>query len=87
MISRRPVLHGAVVFFLFFSVFFCCSVEADCINYGDYLNWEGSVDTPGIAIDVASVGSYAYVADHFRGLQVVDLSDPQNPSIVLLCQS
>jgi hypothetical protein len=31
----------------------------------------GSVDTPGLALDVAVVGSYAYVADSFSGLQIV----------------
>jgi len=55
----------------------------DCIDYGgDYLHRMGNVDTPGGARDVAVAGSYAYVADMYSGLQVIDISNPQNPEIV-----
>ena len=30
---------------------------ADCIDYGDYLHWVGSVDTPGKAWGVAVAGA------------------------------
>ncbi len=42
----------------------------------------GSVDTPGFARDVAVSGAVAYVAAEFTGLQVIDVSDPQNPAIL-----
>ena len=55
---------------------------ADCIDYGDYLHWEGSVDTPGLAHGVAVSGSYAYVADFMDGLQVIYIAVPGKPRIV-----
>ena len=55
---------------------------ADCIDYGDYLRLAGSVDTPSGAFGVAVSGGYAYVAADFSGLQVIDITDPQNPQIV-----
>ncbi|MDP6796866.1 MAG: hypothetical protein QGG33_03490, partial [Candidatus Krumholzibacteria bacterium] len=43
---------------------------------------EGSVDTPGTARSVAVSGNYAYVADGYSGLQIVDVSDPAAPLII-----
>jgi len=42
----------------------------------------GSVDTPSSAYDVTLSGNLAFVADRDSGLQVVDVSDPQNPFII-----
>ncbi|MDY6955170.1 MAG: hypothetical protein SWE60_27010, partial [Thermodesulfobacteriota bacterium] len=42
----------------------------------------GSVDTPGTAGGVAVIGEKAYVADGLWGLQVVDVSDPRDPTII-----
>ena len=42
----------------------------------------GSVDTPGSASRVAIAGNYAYVADAYTGLQVIDVSNPGAPVIV-----
>ena len=39
----------------------------------------GGYDTSGFAWAVAVSGNYAYVADHFAGLQVIDVSNPANP--------
>ncbi len=58
------------------------SAGAECIDYGDYLHWVGSVDTPGSAYGVAVGGNYAYVADHASGLQVIDITNPDSPQIV-----
>ena len=58
--------------------------DEDCWHYenGDaYI--VGSVDTPGTAVDVAISGNYAYVADGYYGLQLVDITDPENPQIVI----
>ncbi|QGZ92725.1 hypothetical protein GQR42_09615 [Microcystis aeruginosa FD4] len=40
----------------------------------------GSYDTPGYARDVQVVGNYAYVADFFSGLQIIDISNPAAPT-------
>ena len=41
-----------------------------------------SIDTPGSAEGITVMGDKAYVADGFSGLQVVDISDPENPQII-----
>jgi len=41
----------------------------------------GSYDTPDNAVDLFVSGDYAYVADMNSGLQVIDISDPANPSL------
>ncbi len=58
------------------------AVSQDCIDYGDYLHWVGAVDTPGNERDVEVLDNYAYVAS--GGLQVIDISVPEFPSIVCL---
>ena len=54
-----------------------CPLVADgqCIDYGDYLHWEGSLGMPGCAVDVAVSGSHVYIADRYASLLVVDVSD------------
>ena len=47
---------------------------------GPYL--VGSVDTSDSAKDVFVSGNYAYVADGYSGFQVIDISNPTNPTIV-----
>ena len=41
----------------------------------------GSVDTPDAARDVAVAGDHAFVADRSSGLQVIDITDPTNPTL------
>ncbi len=41
----------------------------------------GSVVLPSQALDVDILGNYAYVANSQGGLQVVDISDPTNPTV------
>ena len=41
----------------------------------------GSYDTPDYARGVAISGTTAYVADDEMGLQIIDVSDPENPSL------
>lgn len=41
----------------------------------------GTLDTPGRAYGVQVNGSYAYVADMYRGLQIVNIADPANPAL------
>jgi hypothetical protein len=42
----------------------------------------GSSDTPGNALNVTVSGDYAFVTDYAFGLQVIDVSDPTNPTLV-----
>ncbi|MDB9412535.1 DUF4347 domain-containing protein, partial [Microcystis aeruginosa] len=46
------------------------------------LSLVGSYDTPGEAHDVKVVGNYAYVADFSLGLQIIDISNPTNPTLI-----
>jgi hypothetical protein len=41
----------------------------------------GSYDTPGVAYGAAVAGDHAFVADESFGLQVIDISDPTNPTL------
>ena len=50
-------------------------MEFDSLN----VRFVGSYDTPGRAYGVYVSGGYAYVADDWAGLRVIDVSDPQNP--------
>ncbi len=42
----------------------------------------GSLDTPGQARNIVLSGNWAYIADYNEGLQIIDISDPGNPSLV-----
>ncbi|HKW13432.1 MAG TPA: FlgD immunoglobulin-like domain containing protein [Candidatus Krumholzibacteria bacterium] len=56
--------------------------RADCIDYSLYPYYLTGFQTPGQPRAVAIEGNYAYVADGAAGLTIVDLSDPESPSIV-----
>ncbi|MEJ2720684.1 MAG: FlgD immunoglobulin-like domain containing protein, partial [bacterium] len=43
--------------------------------------WKGQYDTPGSAWSAAAAGKYVYVADNVAGLMVIDVSNPQSPSL------
>jgi hypothetical protein len=45
----------------------------------------GAVRTVGEARDIAVQGRYAYIADGYKGLTVVDIGDPANPQVVANC--
>jgi hypothetical protein len=45
------------------------------------LSYTGSYDTPGFAYGVYVSGSYAYVADTNSGLQIINVSNPSNPTL------
>lgn len=42
----------------------------------------GSLDTPSFAFDVEVEGTVAYIADFASGLQIVDISDPTDPTVL-----
>lgn len=76
MTSLRMVVLGGV---------WCVagSVRAQsCIEYRDFLHTAGALETSDAAIGVAVAGGYAYVADRFSGLQVIDISSHGMPQIV-----
>jgi hypothetical protein len=52
------------------------------IGRGPRLYDVGSFDTPGSAEDVFVRNGFAYVADYWQGLQIYDVSDPENVSSV-----
>jgi len=62
------------------------TAQADCIYYSDYIHWTATVDIEGdaekIVEDVLLSGNYAYLACGDSGLQVVDISDPDNPELI-----
>lgn len=47
----------------------------------------GTYDTLSSAMGVFVSGGYACVADHGAGLQVIDVSDPQNPAFAGACET
>ena len=47
--------------------------EAECVDYRDYIQWSGEVDTPDRALGVAVSGNHAYVADEEGSLQIIVL--------------
>jgi hypothetical protein len=49
---------------------------------GSGLKVIGDINTPGRAHDVAVEDGFAYVADKYGGLQVIDARDPTSPRIV-----
>ena len=49
--------------------------------FADELIQTGHYDTPGLATDVYVIGDYAFLADGASGLQVINVSDPTNPTL------
>jgi hypothetical protein len=61
----------------------CLSVSSTAASSGGgACGLLGSVDTPQHAKGVAVAGAVAYVADEGSGLQVIDVSNPEQPEIV-----
>jgi hypothetical protein len=84
-----------VFFLLFFIVIAGDALSTQNISSPGYLDdrdslnvrFVGRCDTPGYAWDVAVSGSYAYVADYYRGLRVIDVSNASSPHEVGACDS
>ena len=56
-------------------------LELDCVDYGDYMHWGGSLDdTSPLPGGLALRGNHLYVAQ--GGITVVDISDPMQPVVV-----
>ena len=60
--------------------------HAQCINYSNYIHWNATVEIEGVYTgsieDVILSENHAYLACGDSGLQVVDISDPDNPELV-----
>jgi len=70
-----------IVILLAMLLFPLMAESQDCIDYGDYLHWVGGLAPEGMAWGVAISGTYAYVAGDYSGLQVIDITNPENPQI------
>ncbi len=57
-------------------------VAAGCADYDEFIRCVGGLSTQGDIHDIAISGSVAYLAAWSSGVQVVDLTDPQNPLVV-----
>ena len=71
----RNIIIFALALFLFAASAVC---GADSLN----VRLVGRYDTGGSAFGVFISGSYAYVADSYTGLRIIDVSDPTHPSEV-----
>jgi len=58
------------------------SQEAEADDWEQTLELVGSYDTDGEAYCVAILGNYAYVADYYNGLVILNIEDPTNPTFV-----
>ena len=54
-------------------------VHAQCIDYRNYLHWEGGLDLEDPALDVAVKDHFAYVTDDYSGVNVIDIANPAQP--------
>jgi hypothetical protein len=73
----RVLVLGACYYQFCFSLLYIFDIGGPLL-----LPTVGSVDTPGTAIDLEIVGDFVYVADGESGLQVVDISQTENPQII-----
>ncbi len=62
------------------TILLLASAQASLVKVGAY-------DTPGYAKSVTLSGSYAYVADGYSGLQVIDISSPTSPFLKGTCNT
>lgn len=80
--SSRPRILWLAVALLVFTILPGIAIS-DCIDYRDPVNpLISSIQTPGHALDVSIEGEYAFIADNYAGLTVVDIADPLHPAIV-----
>ena len=79
--TRPPGIHASAVALAVVMGCWCVTgrAGAECVYHEDYLRWLDSAETPGFAEGVAISGDLACIADGFYGLQVIDITDPQNP--------
>ena len=59
----------------------------EAYSHSVQFEYKGFCATPGTALDIQVLRSYAYIADGEQGLQVINISDPLNPEIVGNCDT
>ena len=57
-------------------------IAQDCIDYGSFPHLIGGIDVPGLGIDLAISGNYAFVPVDHSDLRIFDISDPEHPTLV-----
>jgi len=68
---------------LFLTLMLPGHAEADCIDYGKYIHWVGSITTPPYPLKITMSGTHGYVSSYSPGyITVLDLSNPVSPTIV-----
>lgn len=75
---RKIHFFGAALFSFF--CFFVLTAIPPALGAPVVLSEVGSLDTAGTAEAVAVSGNYAYVADGYSGLRIIDVSNPTSPS-------
>jgi hypothetical protein len=80
----RPPCLALILALLLFAVGGLAADAPDdsCLFYSSFIQWLGGLDATDLAQDVAVQGSYAYVAERTSRLEIVDLSDPESPSLL-----
>ncbi|WP_375329244.1 Calx-beta domain-containing protein [Microcystis sp. BLCC-F210] len=56
-------------------------IDGQSVQIEQAITLVGSYNTSGLASDVQIVGNYAYVADYYSGLQIIDISNPAAPTL------
>lgn len=84
--TRRPTRPNHAAAALVFGALLILVAQASaqqCVDYREPVQPVGSFNTPGHAIDVETVGSFAFVTDRWvDGLEVIDVSNPTLPVLV-----
>lgn len=79
---KGRVMQKCIVFFLLVAVLPSLGLAQDCIDFEDYIHVVGQISEPTYVADMVVSGDYAYLAAWDSGLQVLDISDSENPVIV-----
>src|SRR5262245_5358495 len=74
----------AVLFVAIIPAIFAFSTPAfgDCTDYGTYLKWIGGTHVPTTTYGVAVSGSNSVIVNGELGVQILDISNPDSPSVV-----
>ena len=78
---RQSSLYSAPLLIALFSILVpgrLVAVDLELMRVGGYHHTSGVTYATGVAVS----GTFAYVADHDAGLQVIDISNPANPQRV-----
>lgn len=77
-------LRGTAKIFLILMLIMSCGKQKDPYQPENPLSIVSTFLTPGYAHDVYVAQGYAYVVDDQAGVRIVDVSDPQEPSLITI---